>query len=716
MVMDSVQETPLKRRKMQTGYVTNGQAYDSQGDSVDDFFNDFETIATIPIRRSLPKRTSPDLLSSPAAHVTQPTQIIRRETPGLDSSGRKPSVVQVAASSPARMAALCSPRTTAVNEYSGKLACAMAPAGTAFRPPLGVTKPPIIDLSDDEGPTYRGDSSDDELQRGLRADIKPSTFIQSAQRLSSGNAAKNRPSDTANGAARFQEITSGAFYKPFNSNKAKGQGSTLSGSVYDSRNRDESHTSSRFTASSKRSADIMANAYGGSSRPARQVRPSQAGPAKAQLVNEMTLDDIGDYQLRSKIEGMQRILPQHSVQACKSALMAKKGNYDDALELLTMQETLPQEIDLTVSDNDQSTSQPAKQKKILAKQQIKAPVQSIQERWTATQTISKPTHPLVSSPTVPKPRRRLVQGRKRQPSPLHTKPSSTPSTRTLTPDSDDSDSGLGAESDRDAEIETKVLSFLNTCSTPDLVDIAAISDDLATMLLSQKPFRSLDEARQATDVSNAGTKRKAKKPIGEKIVDKCIDMWTGYEAVDTLVRQCEALGKPVADEMKKWGVDVFGVAKDSELEIVSFDKIPGDIQSEGSIQDSGIGTPNSVELSAEETVSTEAKALLEQGRKVFFPQPEIMGEGVVLKDYQVVGVNWLYLLFQKNLSCILADDMGLGKTCQVIAFLAHLLEKGIKGPHLVVVPGSTLENWLREFSIFCPGLTVMPYYGELSLV
>jgi SWI/SNF-related matrix-associated actin-dependent regulator 1 of chromatin subfamily A len=53
----------------------------------------------------------------------------------------------------------------------------------------------------------------------------------------------------------------------------------------------------------------------------------------------------------------------------------------------------------------------------------------------------------------------------------------------------------------------------------------------------------------------------------------------------------------------------------------------------------------------------------------------------------------------------------LGKTCQVIAFFAHLLTKGITGPHLVVVPSSTLENWLREFANFCPALKVEPYYG-----
>lgn len=60
----------------------------------------------------------------------------------------------------------------------------------------------------------------------------------------------------------------------------------------------------------------------------------------------------------------------------------------------------------------------------------------------------------------------------------------------------------------------------------------------------------------------------------------------------------------------------------------------------------------------------------------------------------------------------MSSKMGLGKTCQVIAFFAHLFEKGIKGPHLIIVPGSTLENWLREFSVFCPKLAVMPYYAN----
>ena len=44
--------------------------------------------------------------------------------------------------------------------------------------------------------------------------------------------------------------------------------------------------------------------------------------------------------------------------------------------------------------------------------------------------------------------------------------------------------------------------------------------------------------------------------------------------------------------------------------------------------------------------------------------------------------------------------------------MAHLHQQGIKGPHIVTVPSSTLENWLREFSIFCPDLNVIAYYAS----
>uniref|UniRef100_A0A671Q122 DNA helicase n=1 Tax=Sinocyclocheilus anshuiensis TaxID=1608454 RepID=A0A671Q122_9TELE len=94
-------------------------------------------------------------------------------------------------------------------------------------------------------------------------------------------------------------------------------------------------------------------------------------------------------------------------------------------------------------------------------------------------------------------------------------------------------------------------------------------------------------------------------------------------------------------------------------------------------------------------------------------QPKVLNRNFKLQPYQLIGLKWLILLHQHKLSGILADEMGLGKTIQAISFLAHLYENGIKGPHLITVPSSTLDNWVRELGLWCPSLKVLIYYGEL---
>jgi len=103
-------------------------------------------------------------------------------------------------------------------------------------------------------------------------------------------------------------------------------------------------------------------------------------------------------------------------------------------------------------------------------------------------------------------------------------------------------------------------------------------------------------------------------------------------------------------------------------------------------------------------------------------QPALLAPSLTLKDYQLVGISWLNLLRRHGVGGILADEMvrtgtraiwqlrrlwteqgnvcprvrplsrsqGLGKTAQVIAFLAHLYGVGARGPHLIIVPSSTI--------------------------
>ena len=79
---------------------------------------------------------------------------------------------------------------------------------------------------------------------------------------------------------------------------------------------------------------------------------------------------------------------------------------------------------------------------------------------------------------------------------------------------------------------------------------------------------------------------------------------------------------------------------------------------------------------------------------------------------QIEGLNWMLALASRKLNGILADEMGLGKTVMTISMLAWLaVERGIWGPHLVVVPTSVMLNWEMELKKFCPAFKVLTYYG-----
>lgn len=126
-------------------------------------------------------------------------------------------------------------------------------------------------------------------------------------------------------------------------------------------------------------------------------------------------------------------------------------------------------------------------------------------------------------------------------------------------------------------------------------------------------------------------------------------------------------------------------------------------------------------------------------------QPDYMGKGkdLVLRDYQMDGLNWMihswckenrygagfsyekrrcfkYNDFSFHLiiffrSVILADEMGLGKTIQTICFLYYLFHtQQLYGPFLLVVPLSTMTSWQREMSQWAPDMNFVTYLGDVS--
>ncbi|BDD63583.1 hypothetical protein MPDQ_004238 [Monascus purpureus] len=664
---ETVPDTPIGHRKVVT---TPPPAATDDADLLG-----YETVATVPLSHPIQVSQIPQTLTPASQRLqTQPTQIIPG---GPAASAGINFVVQVAASSPLGPAS--SPSRPPLSNL-------IAPPGTRFRPPARPEKrTPVIDL-DDDGPVYRGGSSDDETANPS-PDIKPSTFARPTK--SPEKIAESPVSGNSSAMDRFKEITSSAMYRP-----------------------------------GKRTSTEM-----GSASPIGVAvkKPRQDGPSRAQPVGTgiSSLDDIEDYQIRVKVQRLQTVMRQKSLQACLDALIAKRGDYDDALVYLSEEKDSATPVYISSDDELAVIRHTSPVGAAPAKQQIKAR-STIQDKWSSLR-MPNPPQKTTPPPEEQKPRRRLIRGPKnRSSSPAssarsdNTQPQRKPgrlvrgqravvsSPRSESPEEpiqiSDDDTGSDSGEVEDGDRDVKVLRFFNQCDAANLADIAGISEEVAQIVISNRPFRSLDAVRAVTAPSDeskpkTGKGRRAPKPIGDKVVDKCLDMWAGYEAVDSLVAQCEAIGRPIALEMKKWGVDIFG-KRDGELEMVSIDT--------GASHDSGIGTPSSNRSDED----SDGPATNAGSRKTkFISQPSIMNKDFKMKDYQIVGINWLSLLFNNELSCILADDMGLGKTCQVIAFLAHLYERGIKGPHLVVVPASTIENWLREFQKFCPALSVMPYYA-----
>jgi len=261
------------------------------------------------------------------------------------------------------------------------------------------------------------------------------------------------------------------------------------------------------------------------------------------------------------------------------------------------------------------------------------------------------------------------------------------------------DSGQGSEPEEDPEMEAECLDFFNTATARDIVDMTNTTQENAEAVVTARPFKTLDKVRlvESAKVLKSGKKSK-RAPIGDKIVDTAMQMMSGYQAVDSLVKACDEIAKPIRAEMETWGLKVHGLS--GELELTSFEED----------HDSGIGSPISAATSTKGDDDGEVKITKKRSFN-YLKKPDLMAEDCVLKDYQIVGLNWLAMMYRQKNSCILADEMGLGKTCQVISFLSHLVETGHNGPHLVVCPGSTLENWSRELKRFAPNLNIELYWG-----
>ncbi|KAF9969289.1 hypothetical protein BGZ73_008403, partial [Actinomortierella ambigua] len=415
--------------------------------------------------------------------------------------------------------------------------------------------------------------------------------------------------------------------------------------------------------------------------------------------------------------------PNATIEAIHDAIRRSKGEYNAAVTLLAQQlddlfstsassasKTKPA---ISGASHSSSTTSPSKDPKRL-------------QRITPHGSISHSKLSLESSAsTTPTTTTTTKTSQAQQPPQVYTIPSESEPEADFddSGDDDDASGSDGPEDYRNQEKkEMRALQFFNTAPATELSELTGCRKEQAEKIVSLRPFDNFD--------SLCVTLRKTK-GVGERVVHNYLTTTDAIRAVDMMLHTVAKVRQSLVDTLSIWCgggaenrlLEATGSVKqmlnerrrEMDEESLSSSKqatVDGDNENDDTESTTTAEEPGMeiTELDTAKLQETEAgkRAL----REYIHKQPGNMASTFRLKDYQLLGLNWLALLWRKKLSGILADEMGLGKTAQVIAFLAHLVEQGEEGPFLVIVPSSTLANWLREFEKFCPELVIRSYYGS----
>lgn len=152
-----------------------------------------------------------------------------------------------------------------------------------------------------------------------------------------------------------------------------------------------------------------------------------------------------------------------------------------------------------------------------------------------------------------------------------------------------------------------------------------------------RPFSTANDFR---------TRTRKQKGVGNNMMDTYLEVVTGMGEVDKVLGNCERIGFELNQIMRIW---------QSGAAVTDKSAAPG--------QNPGGDVGLNIVAISEETIVQRVDTSQDPSVKAAFAgyirkQPEGVPDKIVLKDYQMLGVNWLNLLYHRKTSCILADEMG----------------------------------------------------------
>ncbi|RSL63485.1 hypothetical protein CEP53_004390 [Fusarium sp. AF-6] len=409
--------------------------------------------------------------------------------------------------------------------------------------------------------------------------------------------------------------------------------------------------------------------------PRGDIRPTTF---KAQISAFAYDPEADERQVRSRLRQIFDVFGDRvPSEKARSALKTCHNDIEDTILLLERQLSQPQQ-----------KPAPKPKRRLISKGALQSV--SISSRETSR------AHSRTASPSPQKPRRRLVQGR-RNPDPssqvsLPELPSSDdPLVINLVDDDKEDTYQAEASPELSDDADDKVLNYINTSTIQELAAMTGMKESQLECMIEKRPFDDLDKARRVTIGKKPGARKASKISIGDNVVDAVGVFLDAVSAIDQVVAKCEADAKAIKGQVDTWDVDTFGHDKRARRQ-TSEENLPP--------------TPTSF-------------STVKYVRPPIPRQPSFMDGHCEMKPFQLVGLNWMSLLYNFNIGCILADEMGLGKTCQVISLICHLVEdynnnpsRKRPWPNLIVVPPSTYNNWLAEFERFAPDLSVIGYRGS----